>query len=429
MRKRDFWIAASCILAGLGLFPLFSSGASPASTEKVLYSFAGGTDGENPSSDLTLDSEGNLYGTTTYGGEVTCVYHGETFPGCGTVFELKRTADGWSEQILYRFNINGNSSGGALPAAGVIFDKAGNLYGTTEGIPNECGQGNVFELTPNSQGAWTETVLYSFTCEGGGYNPATDLVFDDKGDLFGTAGNIVFELLPRADGSWEEVTLHTFTGKPDGAIFSSGVLLDSQGHVYGMTQSGGTGTCMYNRKTFGCGIVYELIPSAEGAGHWAENVVYNFARGGGFAVNPSGGLILDRPGHLFITTAAGGDGLGTVAELTRSQKGWEQSVLYRFYGGPDGNQPAGRLVINAGVGFGVTNRGGTNGLGTVFGLKGLDTGGWKAGVLYSFAGGSDARNPTTGLVSDSQGNLYGTTIAGGVQGCYEGCGTVYEVTP
>jgi hypothetical protein len=167
-------------------------------------------------------------------------------------------------------------------------------------------------------------------------------------------------------------------------------------------------------------------------GSWTETVIYNFARGGGFAVNPSSGLILDHPGHLFITTVAGGDGLGTVVELTKSQRGWEQRVLYRFYGSPDGHMP-GKVEINAGVGFGVTLYGGTDGVGTVFGLEHSALNGWKERVLHSFAGGSDGSGPAAGLVSDSHGHLYGTTLNGGSgTGCgngENGCGTVYEITP
>jgi uncharacterized repeat protein (TIGR03803 family) len=421
MRRKSFLIAAGCILAGLGLFPLFSSGASPAVTEKVIYSFAGSSDGEYPSSDLTLDSEGNLYGTTTYGGEATCIYQHQTFPGCGTVFELKRTADGWTEQILYKFNFSGDGSGGALPTAGVIFDKAGNLYGTTEGLPDECGQGNVFELTPNTQGVWTETVLFRFPCSYGA--PNSDLVFDSKGDLLGTTGSLVYELVPQANGSWVEVTLHTFDGAPDGSIPSSSVVLDSLGHVYGMTLYGGTGSCLP-----GCGIVYKLAPQSRV--NWTETVLYNFIQGGGHAVYPSGGLILSNAGYLLGTSAAGGNGLGTVFKLTKSQaNSVNQSVLYRFYGNPDGASPVGRVVEVADALFGVTSRGGTSGAGTVFGLKYSKASGWRERVLHSFAGGSDGSTPLAGVVSDAQGNLYGTTEYGGTGICNRGCGTVYEITP
>lgn len=429
MRRKSLWIAAGCVLAVVGLRPVFSSSAPPPSNEKVIYSFQAGSDGVYPS-DLTIDSEGNLYGTTSEGGEPTCVYYGSTWAGCGTVFELKRTADGWKEEILYRFNAKGNNVGGALPAAGVTFDKAGNIYGTTYGNPNECGQGNVFKLAPDSHGGWTETVLYSFTCEGAGYNPDSDLVFDAQGNLFGTAQDAVFELIPQADGTWKEETLHVFNGSPDGAVLSSAVVLDSSGNLWGTSTSGGTGRCQRFVFTPGCGIVYKLTPTS--GGKWTETVVYDFARGGGNAVSPSGGFILESAGHLFGTTLAGGDGIGSVFELTQAQKGWKQNVLYRFYGSPDGEFPSGQLEMNsAGAVFGVAPRGGKNGYGILFEVESSKTHGRTEKVLHSFAGGSDGAYPYAGVVSDSHGHLYGTTSVGGTgTACNNyGCGTVYEVTP
>jgi uncharacterized repeat protein (TIGR03803 family) len=426
MRRKGFWIAASCILAMLGLRPIFSSGAAPTSTERIIHEFTGGNDGGYPVSDLTLDAEGNLYGTTAGGG----IY------GWGTVFELKRTTDGWKEEVLYNFA--GKSSDGGDPEAGVIFDNAGNLYGVTDGQFEGNLTANVFKLTPNS-GGWTESVLYSFNVAP--FGPQNDLVLDAQGNLFGTlsAGGIatgcsvygcgtVFELMPQSNGSWKETTIYEFPGAPDGAIPSSGVVLDSQRNVWGMTEAGGRGKCEYVPKVAGCGIVYELTPNSDGS--WKEAVIYDFARGGGFAVNPSSGLILDGASHLLATTIAGGDGPGTVLELTQSQKGWQQDVLYRFYGDPDGDTPVGRLGINSdGALFGVTFRGGKN-AGTVFELQRSQTNGWKERVLHSFVGGIDGASPQAGLVFDSQGHLYGTTgSGGGGTVCTGGCGTVYEITP
>lgn len=425
MRQKTFWIAASCVLAMLGLRPIFSSGAAPASTEKVIYAFTGGADGGEPMSNLTLDAAGNLYGTTSGGGTGACN------SGCGTVFELKRTKDGWREQVLYNF-VWGKD--GAGPEAGVIFDKAGTLYGTTiSGGSN--GWGTVFKLAPDSHGAWTESILYSFANNTDGANPQADLTFDAEGNLYGTTFAFdgygsVFELIRQANGSWAEKTIHTFTGAPDGTNPSSAVILDSVGSVYGMTEFGGTGKCLYMEFKPGCGVVYKLSPTSDGK--WTETVIYDFVRGGGSAVNPSAGLIFDSVGHLFGTTLQGGEGLGTVFDLTQSQRVWQQNVLYRFYGNPDGMQPVGKLEMNAnGALFGVTSSGGNNRLGTIFELTRSTPHAWKDRVLHSFGGDIDGRNPTAGLVSDSLNHLYGTASAGGGLGCLagEGCGIVYEITP
>ena len=434
MRPHHLWIAGIVALAGLCLVPVTSfaaSGETPAGNYKVIYTFTGTPDGAVPVSDLTFDAEGNLYGTTVGGGTY----------GYGTVFELKHTGGGWEEEVLYSFT--GGSDGG-YPEAGVIFDSQGSLYGTTSGATT-CG--NVFMLTPNSHGGWAESVLYTFTCGDDGASPQTDLTFDAKGNLFGanlggslrfgcgrTCGS-VFELVPQAKGAWKEVTLYTFDGPPNGGLPSSPVALDSSGNVWGTATAGGTGSCHSSLYTGGCGIVYELTPSS--GGNWTETVVYNFVRGGGNAVTPSGGFALENDGNILITSLAGGDGLGAVFELKRSKQGWEQEVLYSFYGsyfhGPDGDQPVGRLETDlAGALLGVTQYVGKNGLGTLFELEPSKTTGWTEKVLHSFAGGSNGSYPEAGLSSDSQGHLYGTTSGGGNTGgaCGSyGCGIVYEITP
>jgi len=415
----------SLLVAGIGALAILSPAFTPAApghappmaSEKVIYSFQGGTDGFWPTSDLTLDSEGNLYGTTTQGGAHSA----------GTVFRLKHTANGWKEELLYSFN---GTSDGSSPVAGVVFDSAGNLYGTGSGYVK--GYATVFKLSPNSHGQWTETVLHSFL--GSTYSlPNNDLVFDAHGNLFGALGvggdfygGIVFELIPQSNGLWKEVTLHAFKG-PDGAIPSSAVTIDSSGNVWGATQIGGTGICTYSKNSHGCGVVYKLTPGS--GGKWTESVVYNFIRGGGNAVNPSAGFFL-RNGHVFVTSVSGGDGLGAFFELNPSQKAWTQQVLYRFYGYPDGEQPIGRLATGPhGELFGVTEWGGYKDVGTIFVLRDSDQG-WRESVLYSFGGKYDGYTPFAGVVSDSQGHLYGTTLSGGeARGC-DGlaCGTVYEIT-
>jgi uncharacterized repeat protein (TIGR03803 family) len=381
MRQQSFWIGGSCVLAMVVLFPFISSSASATSTETVLYSFTGSPDGAGPLSNLTADSAGNLYGTTSGGGRA----------GFGTVFELKHSANGWSEHVLYSF---AGGADGIDPEAGVIFDGSGNLYGTT--ASGGTGYvGTVFKLAPNGKGGWTETVIYAFK-DIDGSKPQTNLVFDSRGNLYGTThgggggGNAcyffsgcgaVFQLVPQSDGSWKERTIYAFASQPDGAIPSSGVILDALGNLYGVTEVGGTGSCFIyfygingEGKIHGCGIVYKLAPNSGGG--WTESVIYNFFRSGGFGVFPSGELLLDKADHLLGITGNGGDGLGVVFELNNSQKrGWQQNVLHLFYGYPiDGANPTVALVADPDGDrlFGVTPYAGPNRFGVVFELRPSD---------------------------------------------------------
>jgi hypothetical protein len=445
MSRKTFWIAAGCILVLAGLLPIFSSGASPANREKVIYAFQGGTDGASPMSDLILDSEGNLYGTTSQGGTGTC-----GSGGCGTVFELKRTQDGWKEEVLYSFGAY--QGDGVGPQAGLVFDSAGNLYGTTiAGLGDNSFVGTVFKLSPNGHGGWTESVIYSFEPDqSAGANPSTDLVFDAHGNLYGTApiggGNAnscygdgcgtVFKLTPQSDGSWGETTIHIFTDAGgDGAYPSSGLVLDPAGNLYGLTQSGGTGSCQLRSggspTVFGCGTLYKLTVNLEESPN--ETVLYNFAPGGGFGIYPSSGILFDNKSHLLGTTQRGGDGFGTVFELQdKKAKVWHESEAHIFDGNPDGVRPVGRLTTDAnGDLFGATSYGAavTKGLGTVFELQ-PSKNGWNEKILHSFAGSPDGAIPSAGLISDSQGHLYGTTQFGGKEPGFDRCcGTVYEVVP
>jgi uncharacterized repeat protein (TIGR03803 family) len=160
-----------------------------ASSGKIIfiYSFAGGADGAYPESDLILDAAGNLYRTTNGGGT------GCGSQGCGTVFELIRTKDGWKHQVIYGFA--GGTNDGANPTAGLVFDSVGNLYGTTSYGGNgsgsnckEAGCGTVFKLAPNSHGGWSESVIFNFTgTTSDGQSANTDLIIDGQGNLYGTA--------------------------------------------------------------------------------------------------------------------------------------------------------------------------------------------------------------------------------------------------
>jgi len=217
-------------------------------TESVLYSFSGTPDGSWPFAGLVLDNKGNLFGTTFIGGP----------NDLGTIFELSYVPGvGWTEHVLYAFK--GTDDGGK-PAGGVIFDSAGNLYGTTyEG--GSGGGGTVFELSPSGD-TWTFKLLYSFSVDSCG--PAEALTMDGAGNLYGTTwcggiynnGN-VFKLSNTEDG-WVYTSLHDFTGGADGGgHVLSNVSIDADGTLYGTTQSGGESA--YNCYS-GCGVVWMIKP-------------------------------------------------------------------------------------------------------------------------------------------------------------------------
>lgn len=421
MRPHHF-LDGIVILAILSCLAVLSSAARPASSYKVIYSFQGSPGAAYPGG-LTFDAAGNLYGTSGGGASNN-----------GAVFELKHTTNGWVEEVLYSFT---GASGDTASATGVVFDKEGNLYGRSDGYPDYNLPAYVFKLAPNAHGQWTKSVLYTFASGAQTYLLETqnNLVIDSQGNLFGvlptgTNGGFAFELTLGAQGKWKETTLHTFNGKPDG-VFPNSAALDQSGNVWGMTMAGGTKQCrFYEVQTFGCGIVYELTPGS--GGKWTETVVYDFARGGGRAVSPSDGFLLESGGHLVGTTLGGGDGLGAVFELTQSQGSWEQHVLYRFIGYPDAEFPIGQLTMNpAGALFGVSYYGGKNDLGIVFELDPSKTEERGERILHNFAGANDGSYPYAGTVFDSQGLLYGTTTTGGTgTACGKGgCGTVYEINP
>lgn len=230
----------------------------------TLYSFTGTPDGANPwAVKLVFDSTGSLYGTTEYGGNsANCTN------GCGTVFRLTPTAGGvWTEKVIHSFS---SYSDGAIPASGVIIH-SGHVYGTTVygGGSGNCtlGCGVVFSLTPNSTGIWSERVVYSFTAAPDGSLPYSSLVSDAAGNLYGTTFyggasqncttgcGTVFEVSPGTNGIWTENVLYSFTGNPDASNPASSLILDPQGDLYGTTVYGGSGkNCLY-----GCGAVFEII--------------------------------------------------------------------------------------------------------------------------------------------------------------------------
>jgi len=388
-----------------------------AQQEKVLYSFGNGAAPQTgPYSALTSDAAGNLYGTTIELGAY----------GVGTVFELTPKAGGsWSEKVLHTF---GSGTDGTYPLGGMIFDAAGNLYGTAQ-LGGANGYGIVFELMPKAGGGWTEKVLHSFASGADGQQPEGTLIFDSAGNLYGTtqyggAYNVgtVFELRSTAGGSWAEKVLHTFGSGTDGTYPIGGVTFDAAGNLYGTAQFGGAN---------GDGTVFELTPKAGGG--WTETTVHSFDNRADGA-EPVASVIFDAAGNLYGTTYSGGTYLyGTVFKLTPTGGGgWTETTLHSFpnNNGVDGSNPAyGSLIFDAGGNlYGTASYGGraSPGGGTVFELTPTTGGSWEYTVLHTFRdNGRDGLNPGSGLIFDAAGNLYGTTWEGGAFGS----GTVFEITP
>jgi hypothetical protein len=225
--------------------------ASAQSTFATIHEFTG-TDGASPVGNLVSDSAGNLYGVTTIGGQqnpATCTLTGSG-NYCGTAFKLARSSSGqWQETVLYEFQ-GGNDGGN--PLGGLTIDASGNLYGTAAVGGGEYN-GVVFELSPTKSGSWTETVLYYFVGGSDGYFPEGNLVFDKSGNLYGTtygggtgycglgaSCGTIFELSKGSGGIWNETILYNFASLNDGANPRAGMIFDSHGNLYGTTSDGGT---------------------------------------------------------------------------------------------------------------------------------------------------------------------------------------------
>lgn len=383
-------IASLSILGGLGLLITGQLGSACAAGYAVVYTFKGGSDGASPEAGLAEDASGNLYGTTAAGGGTNCS------GGCGTVFKL--AVDG-TETVLHDF---GTHHDGIYPRAQLIVDRKGDLVGTTTG-----GYGTVFKLAASGR----EKVLYSFTGGNDGSSPFAGVTRDKSGNFLGTTlsggdsgQGAIFELAPNGT----ESVLYSFRGYPvDGIQPWAHVIADKQGNLYGTTSAGGDFTC----GAGGCGTVFKLAPDG------TETVLHTFEFSDG--ATPVAGLISDKAGNFYGTTAAGGpNGFGTVFTIT---PGGTQTVLYSFTNGADGGSVEGEVLLDrSGNLYGTAFDGGAYGDGVVFKLApdGTET------VLHSFGGKvSDGKNPEGALITDAAGYLYGITYSGGK----DGYGTVFRV--
>ena len=387
-----------------------SSGhASSQDAFQLLHSFTFGVDGALPSAPLLVNGAGSvIYGTAEGGG----------ISNHGNVFRLVRTSQGWKGTVLHSF---GQGTDGWYPDAAVIFDKKGNMYGTTsEGGP--FGFGTVFEMSPTGEGKWAETVLHSFDFYGED-TPIAPVSFDVAGNLYGTTSQgglgwgAIFQMTPPSSpgGQWTENVIYNFTDTNDGAFPQSGLLIDKQGDLYGTS---------YFAGIHDGGTVYELKRTATG---WQEITLYEF-QGGDDGAHPSGPLTTDGKNNLYGTTDDAGAGrCGVVFKLAYSQGAWVDSTLYSFNCGPDGANPWGGVSFDRfGNLYGTTSQGGAYGYGTVFKLSPNSDGTWSETVLYTFTNGADGTYPRWGVVPDRLGRLYGVAT-GGAPPC--SCGTMFEILP
>lgn len=367
-----------------------------AQTEQTLYSFTGGADGDNPLSSLVMDASGNLYGTTFVGGLINA----------GVVYELSPDGNGWTQTVVHTFT--GEADGANPYYADVILDRNGNLYGTTVN-GGTSNLGVVFELSPDGNGGWTETVLHSFSGGVDGANPYSGLVLDPYGNLYGTTYSgggydvgTVFQLKRGTGGHWTENVIYTFDIKT-GSGPVGGLVFDSKGDLFGTTQSGGASQV---------GVVYML--QYVGKNKWAPRVIHNFTGGADGGYPYAERLIFDKAGNLYGTTEGGGvNNWGVAFKLFQSSTGWKEQVLYRFNGAVESNPFSGVVMDGVGNLYGTCANGNmTTTVGSIYKLTPSSGGKYTESDLYLFTG-KDGGFPQSGLLRDKAGNLYGTTLQGG----------------
>ena len=381
----------------MAVFSFLASVSQPAQSQtyKIIHNFTNmGEDGATPYGGPVLDASGNLYGTTYLGGTY----------GNGSVYQLSPSGSDWKYSSLYSFKFLPDGAGpafgtlaigpngalfgttegggffgttfeicscrtpelevhkfgfgtdGAQPIGGVVFDAAGNFYGTTS-LGGAYGNGTVFE-EKRSGSRWTESVIYSFTGGDDGTSPPAGVTVDAQGNLYGTTSfggangiGVVYELSPSGSG-WTQTVLYTFRGQRDGDYPVGGVVLDQAGNLYGTTFDGGVN---------GGGVVYKLSPSGTG---WKFKTLHSFTGAYG---GPYNKLTLAN-GNIYGATEAGGaNGLGSVFKLAPAKHGWTFTNLYDFVGGSEGAQPYGSVAVDSnGNVFGTANTGGSRNQGVVF---------------------------------------------------------------
>jgi uncharacterized repeat protein (TIGR03803 family) len=338
-----------------------------------------------------------------------------------TTYELTPQANGkWKETVLHHFSFDEGMAWGPL-----ISDTSSHIYGTSQGPVRYSG---VFELTAGSSG-WDFSSLYT---DGAG----PGLLMDDLGNLYGEMGpgatdyyGAIAELSPGSEG-WNYAQLYSFcsTYCPDGFNPPTPPTWDGKGNMFGATSEGGIikSPC---RWSFGCGVIYEMTPNSDGT--WTYHVLHRFASSKNDGQNPYSGLVMDKAGNFYGGTVAGGTySLGTVFKLSYTGGRWKETILYNFsnctYGcGVEGTlarDKSGNLYGTAGGGTGKCD---PYTCGVVFKLSPQKNGKWKYSVLYNFTAAGGGFQPFYGVIVDGKGHLFGVTSKFGKYGG----GTAFELTP
>lgn len=390
--------------------------AAQAQTFQVLHSFTNGIDGGGPYATVTVDQWGSLYGTTTSGGA----------SNRGTVFKLAQTGSGWVFSPLYTFTTSEEFN-----EAPLAIGPDGALYGTTT-VGGAAEQGTAYRLHPPASPCrhapcyWSENILYNFTGQPDGSIPGYGaVVFDRSGNVYGTTvhggasnGGTVYKLT-RSPSGWTESIAYGLSGGTTGINPWGGVIFDQAGNLYGAASAEG----------YGSGAVYELSPSGSG---WTPNILFAFPlTQPGDGAYPYGGLVFDASGNLYGTTYQGGSNYdGVVYQLSPSRGSWQESVLYNFTGPSVTEYGYAMARDSAGNLYGASSYGGPSQHGNVFKLS-FSGGQWIYTDLHDFDDPVNGEIPVGGVAVDANGNVYGTTSGGGTpsNNCPYGCGTVWEITP
>jgi uncharacterized repeat protein (TIGR03803 family) len=362
------------------------------------------------------------------------------FVACIALFSLANVVpmSAQTESVIFEFQ--DNTTSGEYPVGALTPGADGTLYGTTySGV--DCG--TVFKLTPEA-GAWKYSLLYSFPCVEDGASPTGSLLLGKTGKIYGTTQNgsgsgydstgVVYEVAPPAEpGSpWTETVLYKFSGGTDGGNPANGVIADSEGKLYGTTRLGGK---------FGYGTIFRLSPPAQVGGAWKETVLYSFQlqQGSGSDPDPTG-LALENGslyGATFATTPHNAGAIFQLSPPTGGRGDWTLNVLYAFSGNADGGQPSSGVIFDSsGALYGSAGVGGSTGQGAIYKLSppAAQGGVWTESVLYAFQGEGvgDGYQPIGTPAFDSTGAIYGVTVSGGIESCGgndAGCGIAYKLSP